>query len=64
MLSQQSAEVALAKAIITLALNEFEKDRADYGFREYLKQDTGFTAVHDPPMPTIAGTESVLSVPS
>src|SRR5687767_3440940 len=36
---KQRPEVALAEAVVTLPLNELEKDRADHGFGKYLQQD-------------------------
>ena len=41
---EQGFEIALAKAVIALALDEFEEDRPDQGFRKDLKQDARFAA--------------------
>ena len=35
------AQIALAKAIITVALDAYGKDRADDGFRKAARQDRG-----------------------
>jgi hypothetical protein len=42
---EQRPEVALAKAFITLALDELEEDRPDHGLGEDLQQDLGHAAV-------------------
>ncbi|EGE60007.1 hypothetical protein RHECNPAF_1740012 [Rhizobium etli CNPAF512] len=43
---EKSAEIAFAETFVTLALDEFEEDRADDGFRENLQQDFGHAAIH------------------
>ena len=43
---EQGAEVALAEAVVALALDELEEDRADHGLGEHLQQDLGLAAVH------------------
>src|SRR5260370_1616171 len=45
---EERLEVALAEAVITLALDEFEKDRPDHGLGEYLQEDARHAAVDDP----------------
>src|SRR5262245_42455145 len=42
---KQGLEVALAEALIALALDELEKDRADHGLGENLQQDPRVAAV-------------------
>src|SRR5690606_7589997 len=36
---EQGLEIALAEALVTLALNDLEEDRADHRVGEYLQQD-------------------------
>ena len=42
---EQGSEISLSKAFVFLALNEFEKNRADHGFREDLQQQAGVAVV-------------------
>jgi len=41
---KQGFKIALAKAIIALALNKFEEDRAELCFREDLQEQAGLAA--------------------
>src|SRR3981189_3315778 len=44
---EQRLEIALAKAIVALALDEFEEDRPDPIRRKYLQQQLGVAALDD-----------------
>src|SRR5687768_393159 len=44
---EQRLEVALAEAVVALALDELEEDRADGGLAEPLEQHLGVAALHD-----------------